>query len=290
MSWRNVIISRRCKLDYKMGYLVVRSDEIQRIYLDEIAVLMLENPAISLTGCLMEALMQKKIKVIFCDGKRSPIAEVVPYHGSHDSARRIKKQIAWLDAVKGQVWQSIIREKIGKQAAFLKELQHDREYAMLTQYGCSVEPHDATNREGHAAKVYFNALFGMNFSRGLDSPVNAALDYGYSLLLSAFNREVALNGCLTQLGIFHDNVFNHFNLSCDLMEPFRILIDRMVYAMAPAQFATDEKHALWQVFSQTVQYAGNKQLVSAAIRLYTRNVMDCLNTGCLDGLIHYQEV
>lgn len=60
MSWRNVIISRRCKLDYKMGYLVVRSDEIQRIYLDEVAVLMLENPAVSLTGCLMEALMQKK--------------------------------------------------------------------------------------------------------------------------------------------------------------------------------------------------------------------------------------
>ena len=290
MSWRNVIISRRCKLDYKMGYLVVRSDEIQRIYLDEVAVLMLENPAVSLTGCLMEALMQKKIKVIFCDAKRSPIAEVVPYHGSHNSSHRLKKQIEWTDETKGQVWQSIIREKIAKQAGFLKELRHDREYAMLTQYGCEVEPHDATNREGHAAKVYFNALFGMDFSRGLDSPVNAALDYGYCLLLSAFNREVALNGCLTQLGVFHDNMFNHFNLSCDLMEPFRILIDRMVVEMAPEQFAKDEKHALWRVFSQTVQYAGSKQLVSAAIRLYTRNVIDCLNTASPEKVIHYQEI
>ena len=290
MSWRNVIISRRCKLDYKMGYLVVRSDEIQRIYLDEVAVLMLENPAVSLTGCLMEALMQKKIKVIFCDGKRSPIAEVVPYHGSHNSSHRLKKQIEWTDETKGQVWQSIIREKIAKQAGFLKELRHDREYAMLTQYGCEVEPHDATNCEGHAAKVYFNALFGMDFSRGLDSPVNAALDYGYCLLLSAFNREVALNGCLTQLGVFHDNMFNHFNLSCDLMEPFRILIDRMVVEMAPEQFAKDEKHALWRAFSQTVQYAGSKQLVSAAIRLYTRNVIDCLNTASPEKVIHYQEI
>ena len=290
MSWRNVIISRRCKLDYKMGYLVVRSDEIQRIYLDEVAVLMLENPAVSLTGCLMEALMQKKIKVIFCDARRSPIAEVVPYHGSHNSSHRLKKQIEWTDETKGQVWQSIIREKIAKQAGFLKELRHEREYAMLTQYGCEVEPHDVTNREGHAAKVYFNALFGMDFSRGLDSPVNSALDYGYSLLLSAFNREVALNGCLTQLGVFHDNMFNHFNLSCDLMEPFRILIDRMVVEMAPEQFAKDEKHALWRVFSQTVQYGGSRQLVSAAIRLYTRNVIDCLNTASPEKVIHYQEI
>ena len=59
MSCRTVIISSRCKLDYKMGYMVVRAEETKQIFIDEIAVLMIENPAVSLTGCLLEALTKK---------------------------------------------------------------------------------------------------------------------------------------------------------------------------------------------------------------------------------------
>ena len=36
MSWRTVVISNRCKLDLKMGYLVVRGIETKRVFLDEI--------------------------------------------------------------------------------------------------------------------------------------------------------------------------------------------------------------------------------------------------------------
>ena len=79
MSWRTVVITSRCKLDYKMGFMVVRAEETKKIFLDEIAVLLIENPAVSLTGCLLEALTQKKIRVIFCDAKRNPNAELVPY-------------------------------------------------------------------------------------------------------------------------------------------------------------------------------------------------------------------
>ena len=96
---------------------------------------------------------------------------------------------------------------------------------MLNGYIKEIKFNDATNREGHAAKVYFNALFGMNFNRNADNAINAALNYGYSIILSAVNREVVSNGYLTQLGLFHDNMFNQFNLSCDIMEPLRILID-----------------------------------------------------------------
>ena len=64
MSWRTVVISSRCKLDLKMGYMVVRGDEIRRIYLDEIALLLIENPAVSMTGYLLSALMERKVKVI----------------------------------------------------------------------------------------------------------------------------------------------------------------------------------------------------------------------------------
>ena len=78
MSWRTVIIDSQSKLDYKMGYLVVRGNETHRILLDEIATVVIENPAVSLTGFLIEALTEKKIKVIFCDSKRNPTAELIP--------------------------------------------------------------------------------------------------------------------------------------------------------------------------------------------------------------------
>ena len=87
---------------------------------------------------------------------------------------------------------------------------------------------DVTNREGHAAKVYFNALFGKDFTRTEECPINAALNYGYALILSCFNREIVSNGYITQIGLFHDNMFNPYNLSSDLMEPYRVVVDRMV--------------------------------------------------------------
>lgn len=93
MSWRVVVIENQAKLDYKMGYLVVRGLDTKRILLDEIAVLMIENPAVSLTGILIEELTAKKVKVIFCDAKHSPIAEIIPHHGSHDSSAKIRTQI-----------------------------------------------------------------------------------------------------------------------------------------------------------------------------------------------------
>lgn len=288
MSWRNVVITKRCKLDYKMGYLVIRAEEVQRIFLDEIALLMLENPAVSLTGCLMEALTEKKVKVIFCDSKRSPIAEVVPYHGSYDSSLAIRTQAKWSEETKALAWQRIITHKIAKQRDFLKELGRDREYGLLEDYVGNVEPADATNREGHAAKVYFNALFGMEFTRGADIPINAALNYGYSLLLSSVNREIALNGYLTQIGVFHNNRFNHFNLGSDLMEPFRILVDRMVYAMQPTEFGVNERHTLWELFGQTVRQEGRKQLVPEAIRIYIRKNLDCISNGNTDEMIFYE--
>ena len=78
MSWRTVVIKSRCKLDYKMGFMVIRAEETKKIFIDEIAILLIENPAVALTGCLLEALVEKKIRVIFCDAKLNPNAELVP--------------------------------------------------------------------------------------------------------------------------------------------------------------------------------------------------------------------
>lgn len=277
MSWRTVVITNRCKLDYRMGYMVIRGDEIKRVFVDEIAVLVIENPAVSFTGCLMETLIEKKVKVIFCDSKRNPVSELVPHHGSHDSSLKIRKQASWSEEVKNAVWTEIVSEKIRKQAEFLFELKMEREYELLSSYIVQIESGDASNREGHAAKVYFNALFGMEFTRSADTPINAALNYGYSIILSAINREISANGYLTQLGIFHDNMFNHFNLGCDFMEPFRIIVDRYVHRMNPAEFCKEEKHELWCMLNDTVRIDNTNQVLMNAIKIYVRSVFDAIN-------------
>ena len=287
MSWRTVVITSRCKLDFKMGFMVIRTEETKKIFLDEIAVLLIENPAVSLTGCLLEALVDKKIRVIFCDAKRSPNAELVPYYNAHDCSRKIRSQISWSEDLKGAVWADIVAEKIRKQADFLDDLKKENEAQLLRSYLFQIEPHDVTNREGHAAKVYFNALFGMDFTRSEENLKNAALNYGYSIILSAFNREIVAQGYLTQLGIFHDNMFNHFNLSCDLMEPFRILIDRKVNTMTFNDFTGEEKYTLVNVLNETVTINQTKQTVLNAIKYYCRSVFDALNDGDLSLIQFY---
>ena len=225
MSWRTVVISQRCKLDLRMGYMVVRGEETMRVFLDELAVVLIENCAVSMTGCLLAALTEKKVRVIFCDERRNPCAELI------------------------------------------------REYVTQIQFN------DESNREGHAAKVYFNALFGMKFSRGQENPINAALNYGYSLLLSLCNREIAANGYLTQLGIHHDNVYNAFNLGSDLMEPFRIVVDRCVVQMEPEAFTTTEKRAVLAILEQETTIAHTRQTMQNAMKIYVKSVLDALGQG-----------
>ena len=276
MSWRVVVISQRSKLDLKMNYLVIRGEKLLKIHLSEISTLIIENTAISLTASLLNELIKRKIKVIFCDEKRNPSSELVPYYGSHDTSAKLRTQIKWKTFTKDLVWTEIVKEKITKQKELLYALGRN-ESEMLAEYIYQVEYKDSTNREGHAAKVYFNSLFGLDFSRTADNEINAALNYGYSILLSAFNREIVSNGYVTQLGIFHDNMFNPFNLGSDLMEIFRPLIDKIVLNIEFRSFGQFEKMQLVDVLNQVVYIEGKKQYVNNAIKIYCRSVFDALN-------------
>lgn len=286
MSWRIVVISNCAKLDYKMDYMLVRQESITKIHLSEILLLLIESTAVSLTTSLLCELTKRKIKVIFCDEKRNPSSELVGYYGSHDTSAKIRKQIQWTDESKKLIWTEIVSEKIRNQKLFLEDLEKVGESQLLENYLTEMQPGDETNREGHAAKVYFNALFGMNFSRTLDIPINAALNYGYSLILSTVNREITANGYLTQLGLFHDNMFNQFNLGSDLMEPFRILVDRAVFKMQPDKFEHAEKMELVNLLNQIVLIDGKNNYVSNAIKIYCKSVFDAIDENDV-SLIHF---
>lgn len=287
MSWRTIVVTKRCKLDFKMGYLEIRSDDTVRIHLDEISNIVIENPAISITGCLIAELVVHKIKVVFCDLKRNPSSELVPLFGCHDCTLKIRKQLQWSDELKAYVWTEIVSEKIRQQALFLNEIGKLSESIALKSYISSIELNDSTNREGHAAKVYFNAVFGKEFTRSEDSAINAALNYGYSLILSTINREIVANGYLTQLGLFHDNMFNYFNLSCDLMEPYRVIIDRFVYKKGYTIFDSESKHEMLNVINCEVQINGTKQYLNNAIKIYCRSIFDALNERDISLIKNY---
>lgn len=287
MSWRTVVVSSSAKLDYQLGYLVVRKDTTVKIHISEISLLMIESTAVSLTAALLNELTKKKIKVIFCDEKRNPSSELVSYYGSHDTSAKVRDQIQWSEQKKAVIWTEIVTEKIRKQAAVLREYGRD-EANLLEQYIGEVEYGDATNREGHAAKVYFNALFGMSFTRTQENSINAALNYGYGVVLSMFNREIVMNGYLTQLGLFHNNMFNPFNLGSDLMEPFRILVDRQVKKYLPEKFEPEEKRVMLQILQQEVLIGGRKEYVNNAIKIYCKSVFDALSANDVSLVKFYQ--
>lgn len=276
MSWRTVVISNNAKLDYQIGYLVVRGSETTKIHLNEIWMLIIESTAVSMTSYLLNELVKNKIKVVFCDEKRNPSSELVSYYGSHDTSAKIRKQIEWTKDDKAHIWTEIVSEKI-KQQALLLQKYGKQEANMLFQYMQEVEFGDVTNREGHAAKVYFNALFGKSFTRTEDNPVNAALNYGYSIILSIFNREIVSLGYITQIGLFHDNMFNQFNLASDLMEPFRPLVDSLVIELKPDKFESDEKYSMLKILNTEVIVADKKEVLTNAIKIYCRSVCDALN-------------
>lgn len=286
MSWRVVAITKRCKLDLRLNYLVIRGEEVLRIHLSEISTLIIETTNVSITTALLSELMKKKIKVIFCDEKHNPISELVPYYGSHDTSDKVRKQVKWSNTIKAEIWTEIIKEKIKNQANLLKQLEK-AEWKMLKKYMYEIKLNDETNREGHAAKVYFNSLFGMSFGRNEENYINSALNYGYSIILSAFNREIVALGYITQLGLFHDNMFNQFNLSCDLMEPFRPIVDSIVYDMHPQKFEIDEKMLLMDALNKEVIIDGKKQYVNNAVKIYCKSVLDSLDNNDISKMRFY---
>lgn len=288
MTWRTVVIRERAKLDYSLNFMTVRQEAgVRKISLGEIYMVIVENTAVSLTAVLLNELVKNKIKVVFCDEKRNPSSELIQYYGSHDTSLKYKNQLEWSKESKERIWTRIVYEKIFNQMQFLKKLNKE-EYRLLKQYLSELEWNDSTNREGFAAKVYFNALYGMDFSRNKECFINAALDYGYSIILSAFNREIVATGYFTQLGLCHRNPFNKFNLSSDFMEPFRILVDEEVYNLEGTEFTKDHKNKLINILNNTIMIDDKNQTVANAIKIYCRSLFSALAENDLEYVKMYR--
>lgn len=87
--------------------------------------------------------------------------------------------------------------------------------------------------EGNAARIYFeqnfdNAGWNGRRPRVKDNAVNAVLDIGYTLLFNFVDAMLSLYGFDAYRGVFHTEFYLRKSLTCDLVEPFRPLMDWQV--------------------------------------------------------------
>lgn len=277
MSFRTVVITRQSKISYKNRFLVVKQENDEKyIHLSEIDTIIVDSISVSISAYLLKELADNKINIIFCDEKHNPFGEVVPYYSKHNTSKMIKEQIKWKVSDKDKIWAEIVKNKIMNQALLLKKTK-SLKYKLILSYIDEVVDGDKTNREGHAAKVYFNALYGNDFVRNSEDSINAALNYGYAILLSTINKEIINNGYLTQLGIHHKNEFNKFNLTCDLMEPFRIIIDNFVYYNQERKLDTQYKLDIVNILNNTFKYQGKNYVLKDIIKMFVKNTLESIN-------------
>jgi CRISPR-associated endonuclease Cas1 subtype II len=268
-----------------MNYVRKRtSSGTESVFIDEIDTLILESTAVNITAYLMQELIKHKVKVIICDDKHQPSAELLPYAGSFDAARKLRMQLEWDEDQKDLVWQAVIQRKILMQAHVLDALGNGAG-AALDGFAQQCLPGDETNMEAQAARAYFTSLFGVGFNRRDPSTlVNSCLDYGYTILLSAVNRAIASTGYSTLLGIFHHGPENDFNLGSDLMEPLRPFIDRWVIEADFVAFDPLTKHRIVDFLNCQVEIANTKQYLGNAIEIYVRSVIKAIDSGSVSDI------
>lgn len=289
MSFRTIVITKQSKISYKNRFLVVKQEMNEKyVHLSEIDTIIVDSISVSISAYLLKELSDNKINIIFCDEKHNPFGELIPYYSKYNTSKMIKKQIKWKLLNKDKLWKEIIKNKIMNQALLLKKIKSVK-YKLILSYIDDVVDGDKTNREGHAAKVYFNALFGNYFTRDLDDPINAALNYGYSILLSTINKEIINNGYLTQLGIHHKNKFNPFNLTCDLMEPFRVIIDNFVYYNQKRKLDSEYKLDLINILNNTFKYKDKCYTLKDIIKMFVKNTLEAMdNSDDYRRFIYYE--
>lgn len=107
--------------------------------------------------------------------------------------------------------------------------------------------------------------------------LNGCLNYGYAVLLSCFNREIVASGYLTQFGIWHDNEFNQFNLSSDLMEPFRTIVDEVAFSLPEGD--KEFKRKMADILNFQISIDGKTTTLDLAVRTYVRSVLNALEAS-----------
>lgn len=225
---------------------------------DDVEWLIFDNERSYFSKRMVTVCMEKNIGILFCDKKHSPLTLLISDFGHSQKVNRLKQQIALNKKTKDRLWRKIIVGKINNQSDCMLYMTQQNQMALTIQLiGKQVVEGDKTHRESYASRIYFPNLFGKEFKRGrFKDPINSGLNYGYALLRASIRRELAFYGLEPSLGIKHDSSENPFNLSDDIIEPFRPFVDAYVYEFIYSEkieeFELTEKQRLLKVFLKDV--------------------------------------
>lgn len=198
--------------------------------IEDIGFVVIENQMVSMTVPLLNALSDNNVAVIFCDNKQMPKAMLMSLDGNSTLQESYRYQFTVSTPLKKRLWKQLIERKIKNQAAVLDKVGKDG--TVLKMFYMNVKSGDTDNREGAAARLYWNHLLGHGFRREREgNPPNNLLNYGYTVLRAAVARALIGSGLYPAFGIFHRNRYNSFPLADDIMEPYRPFVDEIVYQL-----------------------------------------------------------
>ena len=259
------------------------------IPLSDIGIIVLDGMATSITTRLLAACSTYNAVLVICDKKHIPCGMYIPFNQHSRTVKIMRKQVQWGDNKKDELWQGIIKYKIHNQSKVLYRFTKNREkFIQLQNYVGEVKLGDMSNREGHAAKVYFNTVFGNDFSRGIDCIENAMLNYGYAIIRAYITRSIVGYGYNPSLGIFHKSEYNSFCLADDFLEIFRPVVDAYVInylleAEEEVKFLSQEVRAcLVEILSLRVRFDNQYQKLSTVIDKFVLQCFDYLDSDTKD--------
>lgn len=243
--------------------------------IEDLGCVVLENQMISITLPLLNELVKNNVAVILCDNKQMPTAMFQSLDANSTQAESLKYQLGVSEPMKKQVWKQVIEAKIKNQASILEKAC--QKGSLLKPFYMNVKSGDSDNREGLAAKTYWNNLFGNNFKREREGcPPNSLLNYGYSILRAATARALLGSGLLPNLGIFHKSRYNAFPLADDMMEPYRPYVDDIVFQLSKngvQELNKDSKTAILRVLSCDVKIGQVTRPLQIALTITTASLV-----------------
>ena len=288
MSWRTIYISECERISlYLDSLLIIKDEEEYKIPLSDIGTIVIEDNKTVITVKLMNKILEYDILLVYCDDCYNPSGILFPLEGHFRQTKHVLNQIKWDEDVKKYLWKEIVQVKLENQAEILAKLSKDSKVIeKILKYSQEVELGDITNREGLGAKIYFRELFGNSFIRKKNNGdvINSGLNYGYTILNSKISRIISAKGMLTYLGIHHKGEYNHLNLSCDILEVYRPLVDYFVYKyMQNAKyFSKEDRIELINLLNARIQYNNCMETVVNSMEKYIDFIYRFFETGMLE--------
>lgn len=234
MAWRSLVVTQPARMSLCQRALRLQQDDLDvRIPLEDVAVVVIDQPQVLLTAALLSAMADAGIAVITVNNSHHPNGVLLPYLPHSRTLKVLRAQINLGLPHQKQLWKHIVRRKIANQASVLELQGHEQAARRLTAMVKEVRSGDTHNLESQAARLHFRTLLGKSFTRRQERLHNYAMDYSYAIVRSAIARSLVMHGFVTALGLHHRNEQNAFNLADDLLEPFRPIVDLYVLQHFP---------------------------------------------------------